>query len=85
VGEVRGAEALAALGALSSGHEGSLLTVHARSVEDALDRLVALALQARGGSSEESIRRTATRAFDVLVQLDRDSGTRRVADIAAPP
>lgn len=85
VGEVRGAEALAALGALSSGHEGSLLTVHARSVDEALDRLVALALQARGGSSEESIRRTATRAFDVLVQLDRDSGTRRVADIAAPP
>jgi pilus assembly protein CpaF len=85
VGEVRGAEALAALGALTCGHKGSLLTVHARSAADALDRLVALALQARGGSSEESLSRTASRAFDIVVQLDRSSETRRVAEIVEPP
>jgi pilus assembly protein CpaF len=55
VGEVRGPEALAALAASATGHEGTLLTVHARSAEDALDRIAALALQAGGGMSAEAL------------------------------
>ena len=46
VGEVRGAEALDMLSAMSSGHDGSLSTVHAGSPEEALRRVETLALMA---------------------------------------
>src|SRR3954452_15993460 len=46
VGEVRGAEALDMLAAMSTGHDGSLCTVHAGSPEEALRRLETLALMA---------------------------------------
>ncbi|MDQ5808405.1 MAG: Flp pilus assembly complex ATPase component TadA, partial [Actinomycetota bacterium] len=39
VGEVRGAEALDMLSAMSTGHDGSLSTVHAGSAEEALRRV----------------------------------------------
>src|SRR5205085_3992248 len=55
VGEVRGAEALVALRAVATGHEGSMMTVHARSPEEVPGRLVALALQAGSGASEASL------------------------------
>ncbi len=82
VGEIRGAEALAALAAMSTGHEGSMVTVHARSPDDALERFVTLSLQARSGASEAALERQVTRALDVVVQLRRDSrGNRRVVAI----
>ena len=43
VGEVRGGETLDMLQAMSTGHDGSLATVHANSAEDALMRLQTLA------------------------------------------
>ena len=43
VGEVRGVETLDMLQALNTGHEGSLVTVHANSADDALFRLETLA------------------------------------------
>src|SRR3954449_6595587 len=49
VGEVRGAEALDMLTALSTGHDGSLCTVHAGSPAEALRRVEGLALVFRGG------------------------------------
>jgi pilus assembly protein CpaF len=83
VGEVRGAEAFQALGAMSTGHEGSMITVHAGSPTDALDRLVMLALQASSGASEGALERQVRRAIDVVVQLERDEcGVRRLAAIA---
>jgi pilus assembly protein CpaF len=82
VGEVRGPEALAALGAMSTGHEGSMVTIHARSPADALDRLVMLALQASSGASEVSLERQVRRAVDVVVQLGRgERGARCLTQI----
>ena len=81
IGEVRGAEALALLGALNTGHRGSLVTVHASSTGRVVDRLVSLALHADGGPSEATIRAEAERAFDVFVHLERDGEMRRVVDI----
>jgi pilus assembly protein CpaF len=78
VGEVRGEEALAALSAMSTGHEGSMVTVHARGPDDALERLVTLALQAGSGASEAALQHQVTRALDVVVQLHRDAHGRRV-------
>ena len=56
VGEVRGAEALDMLSAMSSGHDGSLSTVHAGSPEEALRRIETLALMAGLGLPHEAIR-----------------------------
>ena len=39
VGEVRGAETVDMLQALNTGHEGSLVTLHANSCDDAIHRL----------------------------------------------
>ena len=78
VGEIRGDEALAALAAMSTGHEGSMVTVHARSPDDALERFVTLSLQAGSGASEAALQRQVTRALDVVVQLTRNGRGRRV-------
>ena len=83
VGEVRGPEALAALAAFSTGHEGSMITLHARSTVDVHDRLVALALLAASGISEAALERQVRRAFGVIVHLTRDGrGRRSIADIS---
>jgi pilus assembly protein CpaF len=83
VGEVRGPEALAALAALATGHEGSMLTVHARSGQDALHRMVSLALGGRSGASEDALTEQVQRAFGAVVHLERDGeGRRRVAAIS---
>jgi pilus assembly protein CpaF len=81
IGEVRGAEALAALGAMSTGHEGSMLTLHARSPADALQRLVTLALEASSGASERALDAQVRRALDVVVQLASAGGRRRLTAI----
>ena len=49
VGECRGAEVVDLLGALNTGHDGALSTVHANSPADALARLETLALMAGVG------------------------------------
>jgi pilus assembly protein CpaF len=81
VGEVRGAEALAALSAMATGHPGSLVTIHARSGAEALKRMVSLALAARTGLSEEALRAAVHAAVDVTVHLERVGGVRRVSAI----
>jgi pilus assembly protein CpaF len=81
VGEVRGPEALAALGAMSTGHEGSMVTLHARSATDAIERMVTLALQAGSGATEDALRRQIAHALDLLVHLERRGSSRRVADV----
>ena len=78
VGEVRGSEALAALTALATGHQGSLLTVHARSGEDSLRRMVSLALGARSGASEQALTEQVRRAFGAVVHLERGEGGSRL-------
>lgn len=78
VGEVRGAEALPALWAMSTGHGGSMLSVHASSAEDASRRLVDLALMAERAPGEQTLSRELSRAVDVNVHLVRRDGKRIV-------
>jgi pilus assembly protein CpaF len=83
VGEVRGAEALDMLGAMSTGHEGSLATVHAGSPEEALRRLETLALMAGLGLPHEAIREQVASALDLVVhQARRPDGSRRVVAVS---
>lgn len=77
IGEVRGPEALTALDALSTGHEGSLLTVHARSASEALDRVASLASRAAPGERLEDLRQQVRAVFGLVVQLGRDPDGRR--------
>jgi pilus assembly protein CpaF len=83
VGEVRGAEAVDMLSAMSSGHDGSLSTVHAGSPEEALRRIETLALMAGLGLPHEAIREQVAGALDLVVHQARMSdGTRRVVAVS---
>ncbi|MDB1086946.1 CpaF family protein [Streptomyces sp. ACA25] len=83
VGEVRGGETLDMLQAMSTGHDGSLATVHANSAEDALLRLQTLASMSELQVPFEALRDQINSAVDVLVQLVRNpDGSRRVAEVA---
>jgi pilus assembly protein CpaF len=83
VGEVRGGETLDMLQAMSTGHDGSLATVHANSAEDAVLRLQTLASMAEVKIPFEALRDQINSALDVIVQLQRSvDGTRRIAEIA---
>jgi len=79
VGEVRGGEALDMLGAMATGHDGSLSTVHAGSPEEALRRLETLALLAGEGLPHAAIRAQVADALDLVVHQARMAdGSRRV-------
>jgi pilus assembly protein CpaF len=84
VGEVRGGETLDMLQALNTGHEGSLVTVHANSCDDAIHRLETLATMSDLHIPFEALRDQINSAIHVIVQIDRFAdGGRRVAEIAA--
>ncbi len=83
VGEVRGAEALDLLVALSAGHAGSLCTIHAGSAAEALRRLETLALMADIGLPVVAIRDQIADAIDLVVRQARGpDGKRRVVEVA---
>ena len=84
VGEVRSPrEASALLEAISTGHEGSLTTLHAGSAAGALDRLELL-LGRSGDVAPTAIARFVARAFDVVVHVARGKdGARIIQEIAA--
>jgi pilus assembly protein CpaF len=84
VGEVRSPrDASALIEAISTGHEGSLTTLHAGSALGALDRLELL-LARSGDVAPQAISRFVARAFDVVVHVARaKDGVRLVREIAA--
>ena len=82
VGEVRGGEAIDMMLALTSGHEGSLTTVHARSAGHALQRLVSLALRDNPQFGGDELRELVHSAIDTVVHVERGPhGRRRVAQV----
>jgi pilus assembly protein CpaF len=83
VGEVRGGETLDMLQAMSTGHDGSLATVHANSAEDALMRLQTLSSMSEVELPFVAIHDQINSAVDVIVQLTRHAdGARRITEIA---
>lgn len=82
VGEVRGGEVVDMLVALTSGHDGCLSTVHARSADDARERLVTLALRDNPQFDRPALAALVHQAVDAIVHLERRAdGSRRVAGI----
>jgi len=84
VGEVRGGEALDLIQALTTGHEGSLSTLHASSPEDALRRLVTLALMGDVDLPYRAVADQVASAVDVVVHQARGAdGRRRVTEVSS--
>jgi pilus assembly protein CpaF len=83
VGEVRGAEVLALVQAMNTGHDGSFSTCHANGPVDALLRLESLVLQAAPTWPLAAIREQLTRSIDVIVHVQREptGRNRRIAAI----
>ncbi len=82
VGEVRGAECLALVQAMNTGHDGSLSTCHANGPLDALLRLEALVLQSAPQWPLSAVRQQLARSIDVVVHVERIGARRRIRSIA---
>ena len=83
VGECRGAEALDMLQAMSTGHDGSLGTLHANTPADAITRLETMVMMAGLDIPARAIREQLASAVDVIVQLERlRTGARVVGSIS---
>jgi type IV secretion system protein VirB11 len=85
LGELRGPEAFAFLRAVNSGHPGSITTVHADSPAGALDQIALLALTSGVDLGWEKVRTYVERVVDVVVQLDRTGGSRRLTEVLFRP
>jgi len=83
VGEVRGGEALDMIQAMTSGHAGSMTTLHADSPADALNRLETMALMSNVEIPLAAMRAQIASAIHVIVQMMRFAdGSRRVVQIS---
>jgi pilus assembly protein CpaF len=82
VGEVRGAEALDMLQAMTTGHEGSLTTIHANDTRDALARLEMMVMMAGFEMPVPVIRQYIASAVGLMVHLARlKGGPRKIMKI----
>jgi len=83
VGEVRGNEAFDMLQAMNTGHEGSLTTLHANSVNDAIYRLESMVLMGEEELPIKAIREYIESAIDIVIEVKRLSdGRRKVTNIS---
>jgi len=83
VGEVRGAEVLDMLQAMSTGHDGSIATIHANSPRECLGRLEMMMLLAGFSIPQRAMRQQIASAVNIVVHVSRLSdGTRKVMRIS---
>jgi len=82
VGEVRGAEAMSMLQALSTGHSGSFSSIHANSCRDALRRLETMVLMGMD-MPLGAIQGLIASSVDILIHLGRClNGERKILEIS---
>ena len=82
VGEVRGEEVLDMIQAMNTGHDGSMSTGHANSVEGMLKRLEAMFLQAVE-IPVQAIRSQIAEGIDIMIHLGKtQGGSRRLLEIS---
>ncbi|MCW0182551.1 CpaF family protein [Zavarzinia sp.] len=83
LGEIRGGEAVEMVQAMTTGHDGSMATVHANSPQDAMSRLELLLGFGGMQANVATVRKQITSAVQVVVQVQRlSSGVRKVISIA---
>lgn len=83
VGECRGAEAFDMLQAMSTGHAGSLTTIHANDTRDAVNRLEMLVGMSNAGLPLWFIHRQIAASIQIIVQTSRlTGGARKITQIS---
>jgi type IV secretion system protein VirB11 len=81
LGELRGREAVSFLRAINTGHPGSFSTIHANSPSGALEQLALMVMQAGLGLDRKDTLAYARSMIDIVVQLGRVDGRRRITAI----
>ena len=83
VGESRGKEAFDMLQAMNTGHDGSLTTLHANGVVDALNRLETMVLMSGLEIPINAIREYIVSAIDIVINIERTTdGKRKITNIS---
>jgi type IV secretion system protein VirB11 len=83
LGEVRGSEAVTFLRAINTGHPGSFTTIHANTPTGALEQLALMVMQSGIGFGRADALAYIRSLIDVVVQLGRVNGERRIMAIQA--
>ena len=86
VGEIREpAGAVTMLDAATTGHDGTMTTIHAGGPSEALNqRMASLVRKAASGSLDDDVAKSdVAAAFDLVVQLSVEAGRRYVSHIAS--
>ena len=81
LGELRGSEAVTFLRAINTGHPGSFSTIHANTPGGALEQLALMVVQAGVGLSRSDALDYIHSLVDVVVQVGRVGGERRIVDM----
>jgi len=83
VGEVRGAEVFDMLQAMSTGHDGSIATIHANSARESLGRLEMMMLLSGFSIPQRAMRQQVASAINMIVHVSRLSdGSRKLMKIS---
>lgn len=83
IGECRGKESFDMLQAMNTGHDGSLTTLHANGVLDALNRLETMVLMSGLEIPIKAVREYIENAIDLVVNIERMSdGKRKITNIS---
>ena len=78
VGEVRGAEAITMLEAMSGGEDGGWCTIHSRSAAAVFPRIYTYSARSEGNWTREHVYELAAQALDVVVFVEQLPDGRRV-------
>jgi pilus assembly protein CpaF len=82
IGECRGAETLDMLQAMNTGHSGSMTTLHANAVRDAMARLETMIMMAGFELPMKAMRQQIASAVDLVIQANRlQGGPRKITSI----
>jgi pilus assembly protein CpaF len=83
VGEVRGGEVFDMLQAMSTGHDGSIATVHANTPRDAIQRMEMMMLLSGASIPQRAMRQQIASALNIVVHVSRLSdGSRKMMKIS---
>ena len=82
MGEVRGFEVVEMLEAMSTGHDGSISTIHANTPRDSLGRLEVMMMLSGFALPERAMRQQIAAALNMVIHLTRlPDGSRKVVRI----
>ncbi|MEG0071911.1 MAG: CpaF family protein [Raoultibacter sp.] len=84
VGECRDTETIEMINAMTTGHDGSLTTIHANDVTTTFSRLETMLLKSASGYDSAAVKRKIAQAIDLVVIVERlVDGTRKITSITA--